>query len=253
MSNKRVNSFKIEGDVVAIHLNGKQGNGKYTIVSLDDFYKHDLVSEKYNWTMQKSGHVLSWDKEIKMTVYLHRLISNADELGFVQVDHKDGNGLNNLQDNLRGCTAAQNQLNAMRKTNTIGYKNVVKRGDEYGVVMRINKKKEWFGSYSTKIQAAYAYDLIAPIFGGEFPILNGIDDKGLITEDEKILVEEKLYKRVEKYLNKKEKNGVVEDGIEESVINQSRILPDNHGLQMDRNWSIRRGWEEESIRSVSSN
>ncbi|MCM3730053.1 HNH endonuclease [Fictibacillus nanhaiensis] len=249
---KRINCFKIEDDVVAIHLNGKQGNGKYTIVSLDDFYKHNLVNEKYNWTMQKSGHVLSWDKELKKTVYLHRLISNADEKGYIQVDHKDSNPLNNLESNLRGCTAAQNQLNAMRKTNTIGYKNVVKRNDEYGVVMRINKKKEWFGSYQAAEQAAYAYDLIAPIFGGEFPILNGIEDKGLLTEDEKILVEEKLYKRVEKYLKKKEK-GANDNGREESVINQPSILLDDQRIQMDQNWSVRRGWEEESLRSVSSN
>jgi hypothetical protein len=251
---KRVNSFKIEGDVVAIYLNGKQGTEKYTIVSLDDFYKHNLVSERYNWTAQKSGHVLAWDKDLKKLVYLHRIISNADELGYVQVDHKDSNPLNNLGSNLRGCTAAQNQLNAMRKTNTTGYKNVsyCKNNGEYGVNLRINKEKAWFGSYPTPEQAAYAYDLIAPIFGGEFPILNGIEDKGLLTEDEKVFVEEKLYKRVEKYLKKKEMDGEDKHG-EKSVINQSGILLDDQRFQMDRNWSACRGWKEESLRSVSSN
>ncbi|WP_416731355.1 hypothetical protein [Fictibacillus sp. JL2B1089] len=250
MSIKRVNSFKIEGDVVAISLNGKVGKGKYTIVDLDSFYKYNVCGSKYNWTMQKSTHVLSWDKELKQNVYLHVLINNDPTAE--NVDHRDRNPLNNLKSNLRSSTVKENQHNQnIRKDNKTGYKNVALRSNgSFGVTLRIDGNKEFLGEYSSPEMAAYAYDLVAPVFFGEFPNINDIAEKELLTEDEMSFVEEKVYKRLEKILKKRDKNEVVNNGEEEIIINQPSILLDDQRFQMDRNWSIRRGWKEESVLSV---
>lgn len=250
MSIKRTNSFKIEGDVVAIFLNGKQGNGKYTIVDLEGFYKYNLCGNKYNWTMQKSTHVVSWDKELKRNVYLHVLIN--DNPTAENVDHKDRNPLNNLKSNLRSSTVKENQHNQnIRKDNKTGYKNVAVRSNgSFGVTLRVDGKKEFLGEYSSPAMAAYAYDLVAPLFFGEFPNINNIAEKELLTEEEMKYVEDKVLKRVEKILNKRNKNGVVDIGKEEIVFNQSSILLDDQRFLLDRNWSDRRGWKEESLLSV---
>ena len=91
------------------------------------------------------------------------------------VDHKDGNPLNNQRSNLRPCTQAQNCLNAGVKRPDKKFKGVYfdgRRGRWYSQIY-INRKSFFGGYHDTAEQAARSYDAMAIKHHGEFARLNG--------------------------------------------------------------------------------
>jgi hypothetical protein len=107
-----------------------------------------------------------------ITVLLHRFILNAPK--DMQVDHINGDGLDNRRANLRICTHADNQHNRKKqKTNTSGYKGVFwnKQYKKWEVQIRAEKKIR-VGMFSDKEEAARAYDAKAKELHGEFARLN---------------------------------------------------------------------------------
>lgn len=69
------------------------------------------------------------------------------------VDHIDGNPLNNKIENLRAATRQQNAYNSKKPSNnTSGYKNVIwhKNSKKWQVLMRVDGKMRWFGTYFDK-------------------------------------------------------------------------------------------------------
>jgi len=90
------------------------------------------------------------------------------------VDHADGDQSNNRVDNLRTCTASENQGNRKKgKDNTSGYKGVCwqKNMSKWQMSCRINGTRvyAWFAD---KIDAAKAYDKVAIAAHGSFARLN---------------------------------------------------------------------------------
>lgn len=79
----------------------------------------------------------------------------------MEVDHVDGNPLNNRRNNLRACTRSQNQFNKGRnKNNTSGYKGVssVQKTGRWRARINVDGKAIYLGSYETKKSAARAYN-----------------------------------------------------------------------------------------------
>ena len=69
----------------------------------------------------------------------------------INIDHIDGNPLNNNIENLREATVSQNQLNSKISTkNTSGIKGVEwnKRLKKWTVRIQINGKRKYFGCYN---------------------------------------------------------------------------------------------------------
>jgi hypothetical protein len=103
--------------------------------------------------------------------YLHRLLT-ACQKG-MDVDHINGNGLDNRRENLRVVTHAENMKN-MRKpvTNTSGVKGVRLRpgpkGDRWSAEIRAHGDVFRLGRFGCKTAAAIAYAKASKRLHGEF-------------------------------------------------------------------------------------
>lgn len=105
------------------------------------------------------------------TVYMHRLILDAP-IG-KDVDHRNGNGLDNRRQNLRLATRAQNSRNSRLQRDTAsGYKGVRRHRRKWQAHIKVNRKRIYLGSFSSKEDAARTYDAAAKKHFGEFANLN---------------------------------------------------------------------------------
>lgn len=108
-------------------------------------------------------------------VFLHREIIKPAK--GMQVDHIDGNRLNNQRHNLRECTHAENQRNRKKhKNNTSGYKGVdfSKKNHRFRAKIKLNYKSIHLGYFNTALEAAYVYNKAAKELHKEFACLNPI-------------------------------------------------------------------------------
>lgn len=83
----------------------------------------DLLTS-YSWSVTPKGYARGWgwSDGAGVNVRMHRLICPAPGL---EVDHINGNKLDNRRCNLRAVTSAQNSWNAkLSKRNTSGHKGV---------------------------------------------------------------------------------------------------------------------------------
>lgn len=104
--------------------------------------------------------------------YMHRLIMGLRPRDKREVDHINGNGLDNRKENLRVCTTHQNQCNQQRlyKSNKSGYRGVCwdKSCGRWKAQYSKNKKAKQIGYYDTPEEAARAFDAVAKAEYGEF-------------------------------------------------------------------------------------
>ncbi len=92
-----------------------------------------------------------------------------------EIDHRDGNGLNNQRSNLRFCTHAENMRNRnIQKNNTSGYKGVSwnKNARKWQAVIKYNGTHIYLGLFFCLVSAARTYDGKARELYGEFARLN---------------------------------------------------------------------------------
>ena len=110
-------------------------------------------------------------KENGETIKMHRVITGAPN--GTKVDHIDGNGLNNTDENLRICTHAENTRNRkMNKNNTTGFRGVRRSGKKFIAVVKYYGGIIHLGTFPTPEEAARAYDAAASKYFGEFARLN---------------------------------------------------------------------------------
>lgn len=135
---------------------------------------------QYSWSAfpVRGKHVYAKRKTLlaeglgRKTVFMHRQITNAQQ-GF-DVDHRDGDGLNNTMENLRVCTRAQNQQNNKTVCGLSKFKGVNRRTDRphWRVYLRVNTKKKYMGSFKDEEMAGRTYDFAALANFGEFANIN---------------------------------------------------------------------------------
>ena len=124
----------------------------------------DYCDGNLYWKVKSSTKIAIGDKagtvkangyrqiSIKGWLYLaHRLIylMHHGHLPWC-VDHIDGDPSNNRIENLRAATLSQNMTNRPKNCdNTSGFKNVYKskNGKKWIVVMKVNGKQQYFGTY----------------------------------------------------------------------------------------------------------
>jgi len=88
----------------------------------------------------------------RKTIHMHRQIMGLGWDTSIQVDHIDGNGLNNRRSNLRICNNSENHMNQRPlKNNTTGYSGVSfdRRSGRYVVYINVNRKRFRGRSFKT--------------------------------------------------------------------------------------------------------
>lgn len=149
--------------------------GMVALVDDEDF---SLVS-KYRWyaTISENGRYYAKRRtNAKHQVYLHREIMKAS-LG-VEIDHIDGNGLNNQKSNLRYCIRRQNAMNTTKRkpSATSRHKGVCwdKRCKKWTSKINPNGRTINLGLFENEIDAAIAYNKAAMKHFGEYARLNNV-------------------------------------------------------------------------------
>jgi hypothetical protein len=152
--------------------------GKSTTVSDDDFEwlsknKRSIHNCGYAY---RSSKVKDDDRGKQHPIFMHREIwehHNGPIPDGLEIDHINGNKLDNRIENLRLCTSRQNNFNR-RKMETSNYKGVSwHRGNKR---WRATIQEHHVGYFHTEIEAARAYDAKAKERFGEFAWLNFKED-----------------------------------------------------------------------------
>lgn len=108
----------------------------------------------------------------KVTVMMHNFILGANPR---EVDHRNLDGLDNRDGNLRFCSGGENHRNVgLRTDNTSGYKGVSwhSRTSKWTANICLNSSRRSLGYFSTKEAAAKSYDRAATELHREFARLN---------------------------------------------------------------------------------
>jgi len=155
-----------------IPLSGTRGRGLFTKVSPHRF---DYLNQ-FKWSLvTKRGYVARTVKSGGKTtlIYIHREIKGFPE--GLDVDHKDGDHLNNVDENLRVATRTQNNANqhTIRQRKTSQYKGVCRdwRSGKWLAQISVNGINKRVGLYENEEDAARARDGAAIALHGEFAVL----------------------------------------------------------------------------------
>jgi len=154
----------------------KLSRGRIALVDDNDFGRINA----HKWHLNNPRHCCYAERNVPMkngngftAMRMHREIMNAPD--GMEVDHIDGNGLNNQKSNLRLCTHSQNQANRkMQKNNRSGFRGVSwrKRERRWAAVVSIDGKRRYLGYFISIYDAAKARDNVVASHFGDFAKLN---------------------------------------------------------------------------------
>jgi hypothetical protein len=154
------NEFVVYDDYAEIILYDPHGKeiGR-TIIDLGDIQ----ICKKYKWQLHESGgnkfYVVTRTNDTKKNIRLHRLILDFWDSS-KDIDHINGNGLDNRKNNLRIATRQENMMNqrVLPSNNTSGYIGVTwnKKLNKWDAQIKFNKKHIHLGDYINIEDAARA-------------------------------------------------------------------------------------------------
>lgn len=139
--------------------------GKTTKIDDDDF---ELVS-KYTWHCTEHGYASTRRKDNRKFLYLHRFIMKARK--GEEVDHRNGDRLDNRKSNLRICDRTSNSRNtSAHRDNKTGYKGVYfdKRTMRFCARIMVSGKTFFLGRHDSAKKAHEAYKKAAVLYHKNF-------------------------------------------------------------------------------------
>lgn len=156
-----------------IYLTG----GKYALVDDSDY---EWLSQ---WKWQYSKRFGYAERTVHQNgksrkKRMHQVIMGEPPEG-MEIDHIDGNKLNNQRSNLRFVTRSQNNMNAKKRVNTTSrYKGVhfERYTGKWRAAIIVDGKKVSLGRFCSEIEAAKAYNEAAIKYFGDFARLNVFDE-----------------------------------------------------------------------------
>lgn len=169
--------LKTTGDIREIQLT----RGYKATVSAEDYAR--IIPFKWQVLIQHKKNVVKYYAQRQepqpegssKTVRMHRFILDIRDTK-IEVDHRDGNGLNNCRGNIRVCTGSENSANKPKRKGRSQYKGVSPAGEnrikKWQASIRIDGKSIGLGRFHAEEEAAIAYDNAASAAYGEFAVLN---------------------------------------------------------------------------------
>jgi hypothetical protein len=136
-----------------------KAKGDKTGYAIHDFRANPEIIKKYG-----SRHIS-----------MHRFLLNPKKDR--NIDHINGDGLDNQRKNLRVCTQSQNAANMKKRiTSTNKYKGIEKSNfaERWFARIRVDGKRVYLGCYKTPEAAATAYNIAAIEHFGDFAWINKI-------------------------------------------------------------------------------
>lgn len=159
---KPPSEIRVEGGAAIVSLT----HGLEAIVDIDDV---DEVAG-YRWIAMINcyhGHAYAARYEGRRCILMHRQLLQAPP--DKQVDHEDGDGLNNRRNNIRLATPSQNQANkAVERRNKLGMKGVCKDGGRFRATIKPDGRTIHLGRFATAEEAAAAYKGAAKVLWGNY-------------------------------------------------------------------------------------
>ncbi len=153
--------------------------GKVAIVDDEDYAE----LSKYKWcagcfcgkwyVLRYSKKGYKWPDNHGKMIFMHRQIMKAKK--GQQIDHRNGNGLDNHKENIRFSTQQQNVFNQIPTgRGTSKYKGVswAKTVRKWLAGIKYDGKSKGLGYYKKEKDAALAYDVAAKELFGEFARTN---------------------------------------------------------------------------------
>lgn len=142
-------------DVPGIPVRGRSGLRCYALCDPDDF----VELNQWAWTLHRGGYVARVGIG-KKSILMHRVIMGLEPRGTVQVslevDHINGDRLDNRKQNLRVVTRAENAQNLRpRDGGTSRFRGVSfdRRAGKWRAEVTIFYKKHYLGLFDTEDEA----------------------------------------------------------------------------------------------------
>lgn len=164
---RKVRPIRIDGELAYVPLT----RGLFAVVDAKDA----SVVEGSNWyaLVTRTGHTYAVRATYcggkQRVLLMHREILGAAP--GMDVDHRDGDGLNNRRQNLRECTHRQNMANTLvTRRNKLGLKGVYAAKGKFSACIEVDRQTRHLGTYATKEEAAAAYAGAARALHGSFAV-----------------------------------------------------------------------------------